>query len=113
MIHTSNYANIKNLNIDDCLSISVGTPPWYSGKKFKELQPTWNMVTGHKDGTISDKEYTKMYYELVLNKLNKDELIEKLDNKILLCWCGKSKFCHRHILREWLNDYKPGICSEI
>jgi len=86
MIYTSNFSNIKKLKIEDCLSIAIGTPTWYSGKIFKELQPTWKIVMDHKNGIITDDEYTKIYYDNVLNKLDPKDIIEKLDNKILLWW---------------------------
>jgi len=67
----------------------------------------------HKKGIITDDEYTKLYYDIILNKLKPQEIINKLDNKILLCWCKKNKFCHRKIVSIWLNNYQPNICSEI
>ena len=86
MIYTSNFSNIKNLNINECLSIAIGTPKWFNGLIFKQLQPTWEMVVGHKNGKFSENEYTKIYYDIVLKKLNPLEIIRDLDNKILLCW---------------------------
>ena len=113
MIHTSNFSNVKKLKIEDCISIAIGTPIWFNGKIFKELQPTWNIVMNHKRGIITDEEYTKIYYDTVLNKLNPIKVIENLDTKILLCWCPKNKFCHRKIVSNWLNYYQKNICSEI
>ena len=113
MIYTSNFSNVKNLNKNDCVSISIGTPIWFNGEIFKGLQPTWNLVMNHKKGIITDDEYTKLYYEIVLNKLKPQEIIDKLDNKILLCWCKKNNFCHRKIVSNWLNNYQSDICSEI
>jgi len=113
MIYTSNFSNVKNLNKNDCVSIAIGTPIWFRGEIFKELQPTWNIVTNYKKGFITDEEYTNIYCDIVLNKLNPKDVIEKLDNKILLCWCKKNKFCHRKLVSNWLNNYQPDICKEI
>ena len=32
---------------------------------IKAFAPTWDMVMGHKQGKISDEEYTKLYYALM------------------------------------------------
>ena len=113
MIYTSNFSNLKNLDIERCLSISIGTPKWFKGDSYDDLKPTWDIVMNHKAGKINDEEYTKIYYENILNKLNPEKIINELDNKILLCWCGKNKFCHRHIVAEWLNKFKAETCAEI
>lgn len=111
MIYTSNFANIKKLNIDDCVSIAMGTPTWFKGVIFKELQPTWDMVMGHKSGSMTDEEYI-IEYDKILKNLDPKEISEKLDNKILLCWCGKGKFCHRNLVAWWLNE-NGILCGEI
>lgn len=113
MIYTSNFSNLKNMDMSKCLSISIGTPLWFDGESYDDLKPTWDIVMGHKNGNINDEEYTKIYYDTILSKLNPKEIYEKLDNKILLCWCGKNKFCHRHLIENWLNKFKPNSCAEI
>lgn len=112
MIFTSNFANLKNLNIDNCLSIAVKKPYWYKGNEFLQLSPTLEMVLAYKSGILLDDEYTALYNE-ILNKLNVGEIAQLLDNKILLCWCAKTKFCHRFIVSKWLNDFKKDICKEV
>jgi len=32
---------------------------------IKAFAPTWPMVIGHKNGTITEKEYTDQYYSLM------------------------------------------------
>lgn len=101
MIYTSNFSNIKNLS-GTLVSIARGTPLWYHGLVYRPLLPPWELITNHKSGIITEgfEEYTK-----ILNSLDKDKVIKDLDEKILLCWCGKGKFCHRHIVAKWLSDY--------
>ena len=113
MIYTSNFANLKNLNTKDCVSIARGTPFWFKGKTFTDLCPRWDIVMNHKKGIITNEEYIDTYYNDSLNELDPKQIIKLLDNKVLLCWCGKDKFCHRNLVRDWLNKYKQDICQEI
>lgn len=112
MIYTSYFSNIKNLDKDKCVSIAIGTPKWFNGKIIKELQPTWDMVMDHKSGKISDDDYINRYIN-ILSKINIDKFLKDYDDTILLCWCGKNKFCHRHILAEWINKYKKNSIKEL
>ena len=75
------------------------------------------LVKGSVDGdAIDDKEYTRQYLEK-LNRLlangTLESIIENLkahDKVLLLCYEGKYKFCHRHILADFLNEhFKLGI----
>lgn len=79
---------------------------FWQGEEFKLLAPPAEIIK------IEDKElYTKLYYEKVLNKLNPQEIYNKLgDNAVLLCYeswesikSGKT-FCHRRIVAKWLED---------
>lgn len=73
--------------------------------------PTWPMVLGHKDGTVSDEEYTLLYREMMLRSWIYDRTAfvspvkQAYDSGIPLavaCYCKPGKFCHRHLLVEYL-----------
>lgn len=107
MIYTSYYSNpalrkFKGLKIQ----ISTSKPQWHKvDGAIQSLYPGWELVSGHKEGKISDEEYTKRYIKH-LDSLNWDHILQYLESNdcVLLCWCGKGKFCHRHILRHYLRD---------
>lgn len=66
------------------------------------LAPTWNMVKGIKNGTMTKNEYTWQYYELIEKSIEDDkefwlELIKR-DELIVACYCKAFKFCHRYLL---------------
>ena len=42
--------------------------------------------------------------ETVLQQLNDISLRSDGGDTVLLCWEGVNKFCHRHILAEWLDQ---------
>jgi hypothetical protein len=65
--------------------------------------PTWPIVLGHKNGTVSDEEYTREYKRLMLESWTqrKDEWIAflKQDGWVgIYCYCPAGAFCHRLLL---------------
>ena len=47
-----------------------------------------------------------------MNKLNPREVYNELgEDAVILCWEAPDKFCHRHIVAEWLS-YSLGIDIE-
>ena len=75
--------------------------------------PGWNMVMGHKNGTISDTSYTKLYRCVyddafrqtpgLLAALQKHAAGEHIT---FTCYCKDGDFCHTHLLMRWLiNDF--------
>lgn len=58
-----------------------------------------------------EEEYTKIYLEKVLNKLDPQKVYDKLgENSVLLCYekwydiKGGKKFCHRRIVAKSLEE---------
>lgn len=83
--------------------------------------PDWNtMVKPLKEGKISEKVYTKRYLDqLDSNKEEILKIVRCFDSTrfqgratIMLCYCKRGNFCHRNILRQWLNE--NGVeCQEL
>lgn len=73
----------------------------------KTFAPTWDMVMGHKNGTISDEEYIKRYVVLMRESLknNRSRWLEvmNMERVVLCCYCRKDKFCHRVLLAKMLE----------
>ena len=101
-MNTSSFFNV-NKNDDNLVSIAVKAPEWYTGREYKKLAPKYWFFKKYKED--GDEEfYTEQYYKEVLDKLNPKEVYEELggDNAIILCWERYDKFCHRHLVAEWL-----------
>lgn len=84
---------------DDRLDITVK-----SG--VKAFAPSWDMVMGHKNGTLSNEDYIQMFKDLMnksykTNKKLWKELLER-ERVTLVCYCAKDCFCHRVVLAEML-----------
>ena len=85
------------------------------------LKPDFRTMVGpHKDGKIDDAEYTRRYREQVLDN-RKDEIlfaVAKVQEKAaaegkdayLLCYCSPGDFCHRYLVKDFLNA--NGIACE-
>lgn len=71
------------------------------------VAPTWQIVLGHKDGSISDDQYTAEYLKILnesylTNPAWWDALLKRND-LVLACYCRPDKFCHRHLLKEFIK----------
>ena len=102
MIYTSNFS--KYCIHPNAVSIARGTPSWFKGLIIEELQPDWKIVLDHKNKLITDKEYVIQYIEQ-LKSLDIKYLNTILEDKILLCWCKSAAFCHRHVIRRFLQHH--------
>lgn len=112
MIYTGKYENCKSGNL---ISISGdrGKKVGFQGKVLPVLAPkkdfwiVWEENIGKIDEYENTKYYINEYYKQVLIKINIEDLLKE-ENPILLCYEDSDKFCHRHILAEYI-ELKYGI----
>jgi uncharacterized protein YeaO (DUF488 family) len=108
MIYTSYFGKIKSLPKDATLVAICGRQPeWFNGYHYKKLAPKYDFFIEWKKNQDNDY-YIKCFNEQVLSSLSPQEVINdltKLGNSdiILLCYEKSENFCHRHLVREWLN----------
>lgn len=110
MVFTSNYAN-RNINPGIVkIRISVSAPAGVvTDDEWLSVAPNWySLLKPYKDGVIDDTEYTRRYLKQL--EYNKEKILAQYRNLlakhkdfVLLCWCGKGKFCHRRLLADWLH----------
>jgi len=110
-IYTSSYWKYRGAR---GVQISVSKPSdSVIYKKLVELSPSWEMVNSWNqvkdlpdESPIKNKaweEYSDKYW-IQLNTLGAEHVLSLLvDGDVLLCWCGKRKWCHRSIFAEWLE----------
>jgi hypothetical protein len=105
-VYTSQYKYDKDCRLD--ITVKTG---------IHIFAPTWDMVMDHKDGKITDKEYTDMYYAKMREsyKHNKDywEWLLKQDKVVLVCFCKPGNFCHRYLLANILEKLGAKYEGEI
>ena len=120
MIYTSYFANVDKIKAKApwlvLVSIAGKTPDEFDGKKLKELMPKHDWWKEWHDKYSNDETgcgidfYKQKYYETVLNATEPEEVAAKLkelaDGKdvCLLCYEVPEKFCHRHLVAEWLQN---------
>jgi len=108
MIYTSYLGNLKNIPEGlKKVSIMRFTPEWakeYIDDINLKLAPSANTLLSYRDKKIDREEYIKQFKE-TLYKTNPKTLKKKLDNSVLLCTCRLGRFCHRHIVSEYLRKH--------
>ena len=110
MIKTSNYNNCHTDKYQVySISRDKGEDANYNGDCFLDLAPkkeffrTWRHNRGLIDETTNNEYYIQEFYNQVLKELDPQEIYEKLDNSILLCYEEHNEFCHRHIVAAWFE----------
>lgn len=106
-IYTSYFANIKNLEKEDIIPISIArySPKWFLGKRYTYAAPTSFMLSSQ----CSREQYLSMYKD-ILRKLNPEYLVNAIrymsrgKDVALCCYEKPEEFCHRHLLAEWLTQ---------
>ena len=106
---TSYFAKYKGNN---GISIAIKSPPYFEGEEYPQLFPKWSFLKKY----LNDKDeiaYTIEYYKQVLNTLDVEKVYNDLSDKVLLCWEGSDKFCHRRLVAEWIERKLNIVLPEI
>ena len=109
MIYTGYYSKIKEYADSGLTMLSISrTKPEFAKSyiDIPQLFPSDKILWDYKKGKIDNMEYTSKYLDQ-LNELGIDRIIKMIqifgDNVVLLCWESPEKFCHRHILADYIN----------
>jgi uncharacterized protein YeaO (DUF488 family) len=78
----------------------------------KYFAPTWPMVQSYIKGRLTEKYYEKQYRDMMLlsyaNNLDKWRHVFNMGEVTFVCFCKPGSFCHRYILRDFLNELANG-----
>ena len=109
MIYTGYYSKVKKYQEAELklISISVTEPMGIKvDGKIPELAPNRELFSRYKMGNIDEMEYTSIYMDQ-LDKIGIRDILLKIhnfgDDVVLLCWEAPNRFCHRHILADYIN----------
>lgn len=115
-IYTSYFAKTNQLlnnGYSNLISIAGKCPDNFLNdsrcSQYRKLAPKYVWWKEWHDNNLSNDWYIEKYYETVLNVLDPNQVFldltkNNIENAILLCWEGENKFCHRHLVTEWLNN---------
>ncbi len=94
-----------------------------SAKGFaRSFAPTWKMVMGYKNGTLTEAQYTEQYMT-ILDAVSVEAwrwLYAQAANGevVLLCYCrdldaqGRPVFCHTHLIVQYAAEKYPKAFSK-
>ena len=110
MIYTSYFANIKKMPANIVpISICGRAPDGYHGLQYRKLAPKFWFFKKWKLDQDCDFYITQFRQE-VLKPVRSDVVEQELyslaksQDIVLICYEKPTDFCHRHIVRQWLND---------
>lgn len=69
----------------------------------KEFWRIWKDNIGKIPEIENTKYYITEYYNQVLSKIDIEKLLENETKPILLCYETGDKFCHRHVVAEYIE----------
>lgn len=109
MIYTGYYAKTKEYEQEGLVLVGISgkIPDGFTGIRYQKLAPKYTWWKQWHDERMPNDWFIEKYYETVLSQLNPNDVIADL-NKIgkyivLLCYETPEKFCHRHLVADWLN----------
>lgn len=110
-MYTSYFA--KSTHHPKAVCIAIRRPSFFKRRSYPKLAPKqWILKKYKKDG--DEKSYKEQYCKHVLDKLNPAEVYKELgEDAVLVCWEGPTKFCHRHIVAEWLSHHLNITITEL
>jgi len=77
----------------------------------RSFAPTWNMVMGHKRGTLTDAQYTAQYTK-ILDSVSVEAwrwlYAQAVNGEVtLLCFCRDGGFCHTYLIMAYAVKKYP------
>ena len=110
MIYTGYFSKTKEYEQNGLIPVGISgkIPDGFTGLRYQKLAPKYDWWKRWRDEKLSDQWFKERYYETVLNQLDPFVVVQELqsfgENVVLLCYETPEKFCHRHLVAEWLNN---------
>ena len=86
--------------------------------EYKALAPNFRLLDNFKRKKITEEKFIIEYKDM-LSELDANSVLEHINlltagiEPILMCKCAKTKFCHRHLVAEWLENNTGIIINEL
>ena len=97
-IQTSYFSGYRGPN---AVGISGRVPDGFKGERIIELAPPWRLYNRLR--LIPQEKWIEDFHKIVLNHLDVEKMAKRCNGKVLLCWEGPGKFCHRRIVAKWFE----------
>jgi len=116
IIFTSYYAKLRTGVLVNPISISLYLPRGIQLPTYKPLVPSEKLLLRWKRGHDTE-DYIQSYREQ-LSRLDPILVVNSLRDLCggyectLMCYERSDNFCHRHLVRQWLNEHGY-VCHEV
>ena len=86
--------------------------------EYKALAPNFRLLDNFKRKKITEEKFINEYNDM-LSELNAKNVLDHINQltaglePILMCNCAKTKFCHRHLVADWLESNTGIIIKEL
>ncbi len=72
------------------------------------MAPNYKLLNDFKKKKIDEEKFVSLYNEqldelIPKNVLDHLESITGIHEPVIMCHCAKTKFCHRHLVADWLE----------
>lgn len=119
MYYTSYFGKMNKIDRTKYVLASISRQkPYFCDEKVLDcsfLGPWKELLDGYKSGKVSEEEYTRQYLDnlsLCWPAWSNWFLANANRNIVFLCYEKPPKFCHRHLLADFLNE-KGYACKEL
>jgi len=100
-LYTSYFAKSCEHPQAVCIT-ALPAPTFFKGRCLPELGPPKGLLRRHKAGQVKQDQFIEEFLDH-LGTLDSENILSQLsDGDVLICYEGSDKFCHRHIVAEWL-----------
>lgn len=109
-IYTTCFTNLKDLP-ENVISVAISrtVPSWYGGYRWLRLAPSQSILSDYHKFRNKDR-YKKRFTDEILDLIDPGTLRTEIENFIqpgctivLVCYERPPKFCHRHLVADWLR----------
>lgn len=112
-IYTGSFFN-KTFPADSvCISISRSDPNIFYGPRYPTLAPSASLLSHwkqHKDVAYYTAQFnsylSSLDWKTVVNHLKQIAQQHNVSNVVLCCWEPDNQFCHRHLVKAWLQQQR-------
>ena len=112
-----NYLQYNKSWQKKCIAITYNKPVNVELQVYKPLSPgKFLFKYKNKNSQYGESEYMQDYWAQIKN-LDPEKVLEELtelagqEEPIIMCYCGRDNFCHRHLVARWLE--KSGVTSTV
>ena len=109
-IYDDYFGNWKHWRSDAIpVSICRFPPKSWNGAQLLDVAPPEWLLEGVKTGNVNLDLYTKIYQQMLRN-VGRETILRKLEelsggrDVVLVCYEAPGDFCHRHLLKEFLEN---------